>query len=164
MQQHALTTSTALSRPNPLWCPPLRPARRAAPRSALMWRKCARSIAHASAISMLCRSVTEEALVSTYVNGTLVYLDAKSAHRLTARCSKCHVFFGNKACWSSDNGPLDSWLKSTNRDSHPGAFSFDTKLGYWPGWSLLLGCNHTPMRRCRWMLLPSVSRLGYSKR
>lgn len=45
----------------------------------------------AAAIPMIRESVTGEALASAYVNGTPAYLNAKSAHRLTARSSKYFV-------------------------------------------------------------------------
>lgn len=111
---------------------------------------------HAPTIPAVCRSARAETLVRTYVNCAPVYLDAKSARRLTARCSKCHGLLKGKPA-----GIRRTFGELPERREHglPRAFLFVAKLGYG-----LLGCVHTPMRRCRWMLLPSLSRLGYSER
>lgn len=74
--------------------------------------RCADSV-RASTIPAFWRSVTEEALVRTYANGTPVYSDAKSAHRLTARCSKCHVFSGDKARLSATDLRTAGWATRT---------------------------------------------------
>lgn len=109
---------------------------------------------HTSVIPMFCGSVTEEALVRAYVNDTPACLDAKSA-QLGAR--NVASVFGDKARLSTMDLRTAGWAEPY-RDTR-GTSSFVAKLGYWPGWSLL-GCNRTPMQRFRWMLLPSMSRLG----
>lgn len=123
-------------------------------------------------IPMFSLSGAEEALVRAYVNGTPACLDAKSDHRLTARCSKCRVFLGDKArLCATELRTAGSAVRTGTPGSGFNVFFFFLYLS--PNWvtdldgwyySSCSDATHTPMRRCEWMLLPSVSRLGYSRR
>lgn len=112
MQQHILTTGTVSFQQTVASSSP--PLRWAAPRSVRDGTKCAHSL-RASTIAMFCRSVTEEALVPTDVDCTPVYL-MQSQPTDWQLGPRNVTSLWRKSLFEYD-GPPDSWMSSTNKDS-----------------------------------------------
>lgn len=156
MQQQALTTSTACLAPTD--CSVLLSALHGELHPDLHTCDGSKYVgsAHASVIPMFCGSVTGGALCPCVCERHPGVFGCKVS---PARRSKWRVFFFDH------DGPSDSWLSwaEPHRDSRERLHLSTNWVTDLDG-PLLLGCNHTPMQRYRWTLLPSVSRLGYSKR